>query len=383
MHILELPSFFPPLGGLFCLDQAKALQSLGHEVRILSNVQLGATLSLRDFITLPYQRYEHQMDGITVFQSFQRGIPRAVRYNVNHWLSIVRSMFKTYVANYGRPDILHAHCAKWAGYAAMLMSEEYHIPYIITEHLSYQIFRDEFGPAPSKAWQVPLLTDAYRRANCVVHVSKEQADRLACYFGRDYRWQAISNMIDVDFYALRSRDLLADRKFRFCCLANYWPMKGYDVLFDAFRMLRRQMSDIELHIAGAGTDSQACRSQLSDGMTTHGLLDRKGVRDLLYQSDALVLATRSETQGLVLLEAMSTGIPAISTTAIPESVRLKGLTTVPVDDVEALATAMRHHVMHIHTKSEGEAMSRAVRDFASPQVIGHQLSALFTSLLSC
>ena len=49
MHILEIPSFFPPYGGLFCLDQAKALKALGHEVRILSNVQLGATIGLRDY----------------------------------------------------------------------------------------------------------------------------------------------------------------------------------------------------------------------------------------------------------------------------------------------------------------------------------------------
>ncbi len=43
MHILEIPSFFPPYGGEFCLEQSKALQQLGHEVRILSRVQLGIT----------------------------------------------------------------------------------------------------------------------------------------------------------------------------------------------------------------------------------------------------------------------------------------------------------------------------------------------------
>ena len=42
MHILEIPSFFTPYGGEFCLDQAKALKAVGHEVRILSNVQLAS-----------------------------------------------------------------------------------------------------------------------------------------------------------------------------------------------------------------------------------------------------------------------------------------------------------------------------------------------------
>ena len=96
MHILEIPSFFPPSGGLFCLDQAKALASLGHTVRILSNVQLGITIGAKNYISLPLGRYEHVMDGITVYQSYQRGIPKAIRYNVNHWIEIVCSMYQDY-----------------------------------------------------------------------------------------------------------------------------------------------------------------------------------------------------------------------------------------------------------------------------------------------
>jgi len=103
MHILEIPSFFPPYGGWFCLDQAKALKALDHEVRILSNVQLGASVGLRDFLKLPYGRFEHEMSGITIYQSYQRGLPKAIRYNVDRWVSIVQSMFEDYIARYGCP----------------------------------------------------------------------------------------------------------------------------------------------------------------------------------------------------------------------------------------------------------------------------------------
>ena len=151
MHILEIPSFFPPYGGLFCLDQAKALVAQGHEVRILSNVQLGVSIGLKDYLTLPYGRYEHLMDGIMVYQSYQRGVPKLIRHNVSRWVSIVLSMFADYVKQYGKPDILHAHCAKWAGYVAMLIGEKFHIPYIITEHLPLMLLEEEFGPAPSTA----------------------------------------------------------------------------------------------------------------------------------------------------------------------------------------------------------------------------------------
>lgn len=381
MHILEIPSFFTPYGGEFCLDQAKALKTQGHEVRILSNVQLGVTIGLKGFLSLPFRRYEHQRDDITVCQSFQRGIPLTVRWNVRRWVQIVCDMFDDYTNKYGRPDILHAHCSKWGGYAAMLISRKYQIPYVITEHLSQLVFEKEFGPAPSRAWQIPLLREAYENANLVIPVSEELVDNISSYFGKDYRWRPVSNTIDVDYFHYRPRRPLNGRPFRFCCLANFWPLKGYDVLLPAFRQLREARLDVELHIAGRGTDSDACKVMLSEGVISHGLISRDAVRTLLYQSDTLVLASRSEVQPLSLLEAMSTGIPVVATECVPQSLRIEGgCTIVPVDDVQALSDAMRR-VME-QKDFDRVAVSEAVRQLASPEVIGRQLTTLFNELLA-
>ena len=381
MHILEIPSFFTPYGGEFCLDQAKALKAVGHEVRILSNVQLGFSIGGKDYFVLPSCRYEHVQDGITVYQSFQRGVPKVVRWNMKRWMAIVCDMFDDYVARYGKPDILHAHCAKWAGYAAMKISQKYGISYVITEHLSKLVFEKEFGPAPSDTWQIPLLKECYREAKMVVPVSEELVDNISCYFGKEYRWHAISNTIDTDFFSYQPRSDRDGRAFRFCCLANYWPLKGYDVLIPAFQQLRQEGINAELHIAGRGTDSVKCKELLSDGITTHGLLDKEAVRALLYQSDALVLASRSEVQPLVLLEAMSTGIPVIATDCIPHSLRIEGgCTIVPVDDIEALTKAMKS--LFQQTSFDGKAVSGKVKKMASPEVIGKKLSVLFTDILA-
>jgi glycosyltransferase involved in cell wall biosynthesis len=289
-------------------------------------------------------------------------------------------MFDAYVAKYGVPDVLHAHCSKWAGYAALQISRKYHVPYVITEHLSQLVFEKEFGPAPSDAWQIPLLREAYEQADLVIPVSEELVENIACYFGKDYRWRAVSNTIDVDFFQYRSRQSREGRPFRFCCLANFWPLKGYDVLLPAFRKLRERGADVELHIAGRGTDSQAFRSMMSEGMVTYGLISRDAVRDLLYQSDALVLASRSEVQPLVLLEAMSTGIPVIATTCVPQSLRLQdGCRIVAIDDVDGLSAAMADVMIQT---VDGQQLSQQVREMASPEVIGRQLVSLFEGLIA-
>jgi len=213
----------------------------------------------------------------------------------------------------------------------------------------------------------------------VIPVSEELVDNIACYFGKDYRWQAVSNTIDTDFFHYQPRTALSGRPFRFCCLANNWPMKGYDILIPAFRQLRESGQNVELHIAGRGTDSAEFQSMLSDGMVTHGLISRNAVRELLYQSDALVLASRSEVQPLSLLEAMCTGIPVIATECVPQSLRIEGCHIVPIDDVAALAEMMGR-VMG-QQDPDGRMISDGVIRLASPAVVGQRLSALFDKVL--
>lgn len=380
MHILEIPSFFTPYGGEFCLEQAKALQALGHEVRILSNVQLGITIGWKNFLVLPSSRFEYQREGITIYQTYQRGWPRMIHHNAMRWVTIIKALFHDYVKRYGKPDILHAHCAKWAGYAAMLISNKYGIPYVITEHLPKLMLEQEFGPAHSKAWQVPLLKAAYNQASMVVPVAQELIDETACYFGKDYRWRHISNTIDINFFHYQPRWPRQGRRFRFCCLAHYEYRKGYDVLLPAFEQLRKSGADVELHIAGRDTDSDQCKALLGEGVITHGLLDRRAVRELLYQSDALVLASRSEVQPLAIIEAMSTGIPVVATECTPQDLRIEqGCVIVPVDDTEALANAMQQLMMQNY---DGKAISEAAQQLASPTMIGQQLEQLFNEIIA-
>ena len=112
MHILELPSFFPPHGGLFCLEQAKALKAFGHEVRIVSVVELGVTLDRKFYFTAPWHEEEREMEGVEVFCSYMRAVPKAVRHNTSHWISLCREAVDRYVRRYGKPDVLQRIVAR-------------------------------------------------------------------------------------------------------------------------------------------------------------------------------------------------------------------------------------------------------------------------------
>lgn len=326
-----------------------------------------------------------EMDGITVYRSELRGLPMCVKPNARRWVSGVRKMFARYVKLHGKPDIIHAHCVKWAGYAASLISEEYDIPFVITEHLSSMIYAREFKGEMADVWQIPLLRGALKKADMVIPVSAELVDDLSVYFGKDYRWQSVSNMIDTDFYLYRQREPREGRPLRFGCLANYDPRKGYDVLFDAFDMFNMEHPDAELHIAGNDTKGAECideikRHSSASRIFPYGVLDKHKVLELLYRCDCLILATRNEAQGLVLFESMSTGIPAITTDCVPMNVRIEGGCFIfPVDDARALYDMM-NNVMSAEG-IDGKALSTKVADVASPSVIGKKIEQVFEDVL--
>ncbi|MGX8697106.1 MAG: glycosyltransferase [Prevotella sp.] len=383
MHILELPSFFPPHGGLFCLEQAKALKALGHEVRIVSVVELGVTLDRKFYFTAPWREERREMEGVEVFSSYMRAMPKAVPYNVSRWVFLCQKAVDRYVRRFGKPDVLHAHCCKVAGIAAKEIAQRLSIPYFITEHIPSGFYERDFGQGWQRyGWLKEKMRKTYESAACVIPVSRELVDDLSPYFGKAYRYHPISNVIDTHFFTYRERQPLEGRPFTFCCPAVAdIHRKGYDVLAEAVEMLNDKRvkglkGAFELHIVGLGTDSPAMQSLFADmpNVHLHGHRDKRSVRDLLWQSDALVLPSRSEAQPLVILEALSTGIPVASTECIPSSLRIpEACRFAPVGDARMLAEKMQE-VMHIAPSRE---FSAAVQRMASPSVVARQLTDLF------
>ena len=387
MHIVELPSFFPPYGGEFCLDQAKALSSFGHTVRIISNVQLSVKKGIADFCLYSYGRKWTEMDGVSVYYSYTRGIPMMIKPNVERWVKTVRQMFDDYVQKYGRPDIIHAHCAHWAGYASMLIGHDYGIPYVITEHLSSYNFTTEIAKTGGcGSWEIPLIRKAYAEASIVLPVAAELTDNLAPIFGKEYRWKEMPNAIDTDFYAYRKREdwRISARPYRIVCLANFISLKGYDILLPAFKEFCKKHKNSCLDVLGFGTDSEEMQKMIRlfgvENVYCYGRVGRERVREVLYESNLLVLPSRSEAQPLSLLEAMSTGIPVVATEVTPRSLRIEGgCTVVPTDDVEALADAMEKACENVDF--DGFAVSQNVRQIASYDVLANKLDMIFTDII--
>ena len=96
MHILEIPSFFPPYGGHFCIDQSKALVAQGHVVRVIAALNVSAWLTPKLYLRASRRPYDVVMDGIEVTRCEMRSLPALNKLNARRWCRTVQRMADAY-----------------------------------------------------------------------------------------------------------------------------------------------------------------------------------------------------------------------------------------------------------------------------------------------
>lgn len=141
---------------------------------------------------------------------------------------------------------------------------------------------------------------------------------------------------------------------RLLAVGRLHPVKGFDVLIQAFSLLARYFPQWDLDIVGEGPERDALQAQIEalqmSGRIT--LVGRAGnIREWYEASDLYVLSSRTEGLSNTLLEAMACGLPAVAfdcETGPREIIRtdLDGVLVQPVEDPEALAAHLSDMMAH-------------------------------------
>jgi glycosyltransferase involved in cell wall biosynthesis len=139
-----------------------------------------------------------------------------------------------------------------------------------------------------------------------------------------------------------------DGVFEILCVGRLTPAKGQHLLIDALRQLLDQGRNVRLRLAGNGPDEPSLRAQaerlsLADRVLFEGPVNQDRIRSVYAQADLFCLPSFAEGLPVVLMEALSMGIPCVTTaiTGIPELIRnrIEGL-LVPPSDLDALVHAL-------------------------------------------
>ncbi|MFN7977346.1 MAG: glycosyltransferase family 4 protein [Vicinamibacterales bacterium] len=148
----------------------------------------------------------------------------------------------------------------------------------------------------------------------------------------------------------RGRDAArTDAPVALLSVATLTPRKGHDVLIAALARLAHL--PWQLTLAGSVTMHPPTTTALREAIDVHGLADRvtfagdldeDALRAAYDAADVFVLPTRHEGYGMAIAEAVAAGLPVVATPtgAIPALVDDASGVLVPIDDVDALTTAL-------------------------------------------
>lgn len=234
---------------------------------------------------------------------------------------------------------LHVHFATAAANVGLVLKHASPIGLSLTVHGP-----DEFYDAPGE-----YLREKIAAADFLVCISRYAQSQLM-HLSPANQWGKFEICplgVDPGHYT-PSRKSFAEEPFTILCVGRLTPAKGQRVLIEACRLLAQAGRSFRLVIVGAGPDAADLKTtvgtdSLEKVVLFTGALNQAEVRNWYGRADAFALPSFAEGVPVVLMEAMASGIPCVTTriTGIPELIRdgRDGLLVAP-SDTEALASAL-------------------------------------------
>jgi glycosyltransferase involved in cell wall biosynthesis len=345
-----LPSWFPPNGGSFFLEQSTVLNEIAEEI-----VLYVEPISIKMLIKSPFKIkklfliQEEIVDGLKIIRGFNLRVPKLFLPNLYIEKFAYLKLYKYALKKYGKPDLIHVHSSIWGGWYAYWIKEIYNIPYIITEHRSRFVnnkYAKSFNQLPTTFDK--YLNKIFSKATFILPVSDAMVDKIKTYSNNKNIF-SIPNLVNEKLFYY-DRKIQKNKKFTFISVAGLIPLKGIDILINAFKKLIDKNIDAKLIIIGDGSDTDKLKKlstklKLNDKVDFLGMKSREEVAKYMKSSHVFILPTKYEAFGVVFIEALSCGLPVVSTknSGGPDSiVNKKNGLLVEIDNVEELANAMEY-----------------------------------------
>ena len=223
-------------------------------------------------------------------------------------------------------DIIQAHFAFPDGYLALMIKKKFKIPYVVTCHGS-----DIHTLTKNKRFR-KYIVKALNQADKVFFVSEFLHQKAKeCGFNSE-NYVITTNGIDSNIFHIyeNKQELLnkykLNRKNKIIgFVGNLEYVKGADRLVEIFREIMKVEKNVEFIVVGEGTLKNKIANELSDcvKITFTGNITQQQVAEYMNCMDYLIVPSRNEGQGNVILEAYACATEVIATECggIPEIIR--------------------------------------------------------------
>lgn len=316
IHVLTLTPFYPSEGdsadGCFIAEPLDALRRLAVENTV--------------FAVQPFYRGQRRASNTGVRGQWFRylswpgnaGLPAAGAFAFARIVGRVRQLHSL-----RRIDLVHAHAPLPCGHAAMLLSAELGIPYVVSVH-GLDAFSTLHVSGRAAEWSRRVSQRVYRSSRRVICISERVREQVLEGMGGScrtstgtpvVRTSVVHNGVDAELFSpelLLPGSLPPSSQPLVLSVGNLTPSKGQDLLIRAVAALAAEFPTISLEIIGDGRERNRLQSlaqelKVLDRVRFLGRQSRKQVADAMRRCTVFALPSQHEGLGCVYLEAMSAG----------------------------------------------------------------------------
>ena len=357
-HIVFLARWYPhrydPMFGLFVQRHAEAAALFnditvvycqqttdnGQQTLSTDNQQTVRTYCIRPFEIV--RTLENNVDTIRVYYKKPK----------NKILSLLRFYRANMIGlrlgrkdGRGEPrpyDLIHVHILTRLGVIAWIQKLLHKTPYIITEHWSRYLPGNDFGGFFRK-----LATKiVVRNAKLVTTVTGNLAKAMQNHGLKNDNYVVLPNVVNLDmFHISEKKNNTPCKIIHISCFED--KSKNISGLLESLKIVEQKGIDFQCTLIGEGMDFEMMKQkaeslQLINKVSFTGLLEGQKLADELSSGNFLVLSSNYENMPVVILEALASGLPVVSTNVggIKEMIDdTKGILVEPRNQ-EALAEAI-------------------------------------------
>jgi len=279
----------------------------------------------------------------------------------------------------GRIEAVHIHTPFIAHWVGKKIARELRVPVLETYHTFFEEYLHHYVPLlPRRAARAFARAVSLRQCNAVdavVAPSRQLADVLVGY-GVERPVHVIPTGLNLaeftrgDRAAFRARHAIPADQPVMLLVGRVAHEKNIGFLLRVLAAVRVSVPNVLFIIAGEGPAREALRRQVAaEGVAKNvlfvGYLDRRTeLRDCYCAADVFVFASRTETQGLVLLESLALGVPVVSTAVLGTKEVLNGAAGAIVveEEVGAFAAAVTRVLTQPRLRA---TLAAAAREFVA------------------
>lgn len=301
-------TYLPHVGGVArsVSTFAEEFIKLGHEVLVVAPEFDGPPLR---------PRQERIVERVAAMQNFN-GSDFSVRLPMAAALSERLDDFQA--------DIIHAHHPFLLGDTALRIAATKNVPVIFTHHTLYEDYTHyvPFDSPTMKEVAINLSTSFANLCDGVIAPSESIA-RLIRKRGVKTRIAVVPTGVDVEAFA-SGDGARARRKFGIPAKAfvvghtgRLAPEKNLGFLARAVARFLKRVPDARFLVVGGGPSEEEIREicvkeGVADRLILAGKHTGRALNDLFNAMDVFAFSSFSETQGMVIAEAMAAGVPVVA-----------------------------------------------------------------------